>query len=184
MENKKEEKGLVVIQLNKKTLTLTILDFEGNNINAEELLQVDYSNILGDIITFPVIFNRIANIKAEVDSLLKDAEFDLKVFGAQLFGEKKAVLVKEGTRPTEAAIDALVLTDSNFKLKKLSVINIERQASIVDGLYWSAKMKGKMLEAISAKVSPEEFEREIIEAAINGVIIKSHKTNFPKRAGH
>ena len=58
-----QEVEKTIIKLGKKTLTLEIRDFGSSEIDIEDLLQVDMNNILADIITFPVIFNRLSNIK-------------------------------------------------------------------------------------------------------------------------
>ncbi len=168
----------IVIQLNKKSLTLQIKDFADSNINTEELLQIDYSNIIGDIITFPVLFNRIANIKAEIDSFLREVQLDMKIFEAQLYEKHKKEFVTRGEKATETAIDMAIQRDPQYKIKKIEVFKVEKQSAIIDGLYWAAKSKTKMLEAISMKIKPEEFEKEILEGTINDVIIKVYNNSF------
>jgi hypothetical protein len=39
-------------------------------------------------------------------------------------------------------------------------------------LYWSAKSKDSKLDKLSDKLRPEEFERELVEDTINGIVIK------------
>ncbi len=175
----KQEVEKTVVQLGKKTLILEIRDFGSSEINVEDLLQIDMNNILLDLITFPVIFNRIANIKADIDALLREAKLDLTLFEAQQYETKKAALIKSAEKATEGAIDNAIKRDPQYKIKSLSVINVQKNADIIDGLYWSAKSKDQKLNAISAKIKPEEFEGEILEGTINSVLIKSQKTNFP-----
>lgn len=170
-----------VIELGKKVLTLEIKDFGSSEIAIEDLLQIDMNNPISDIVTFPVIFNRIANIKAEIDDLLRKVQLDFTIFEAQLYEKHKKALIGLGEKATENAIDMAVTRDPQFKIKKENVFRVQKQADIVDGLYWSAKSKDQKLNAISAKLKPEEFEGEILEGMINSVMIRSSKNLFQSK---
>lgn len=174
----KQETEKTIIHLKTKTLVLEIKDFGSSEINVEDLLQIDANALFEDIITFPVIFNRISNIKAEIDNLLRETAFDFAAFEAQLYEQHKKRLIGEGEKATETAIDMAIKRDPAYKVKKFEVFEVQKQADIVDGLYWSAKSKDKKLEVISAKVKPEEFEKEILDGVINSVMIRSHKSQF------
>jgi hypothetical protein len=174
----KQEKEITVIEIGKKVLHLEIRDFGSSDIDIEDLLQVDLNNILMDIITYPVIFNRIANIKAEIDAILREVKLDMSIFEAQLFQQHKKKLIGAGEKATEAAIDSAVKQDPQYKIKKKAEIDAQKDADIVDGLYWSAKSKDQKLNAISAKLKPEEFETDILEGTINSVLIRAYNNNF------
>lgn len=175
------EKEQIIINLRNKTLVLDIKDFGSADIQIEDLLQIDYANILGDIITWPVIFNRIANIKAEMDNVLREETFDMKVYEAQLYEQHKKALIGSGEKATETSIDMAIKRDPQYKAKHFMFLRVQKQADILDGLYWSAKSKSKMLEAISMKIRPEDFEKEILVDTINSVKITAFKNQFAQR---
>jgi len=141
---------------------------------------------MGDIITFPVVFNRIANIKADIDSLLREVEFDFEVYEGQLTEEYRKSLCREETNsrstkiiwPTGDQIKNTIRQLQAYKVKVYKVIEVKKQTKIIDGLYRSAQMKGKMLETISNKIHPKEFEHKLIEGRINDVMITAHKNWF------
>jgi flavin-binding protein dodecin len=172
-----QEKTIIPLK-NGKTLTLQIRDFGSSDIDIEDLLQIDMNNIMLDIITFPVIFNRIANIKAEIDDLLRSIQYDMSAFEAQLYEQHKKALIGASEKATENAIDMAIKRDPKYKIKKYEVFEVQRNADIIDGLYWAAKSKDQKLNAISAKIKPEEFEKEILEGEINSVVIRSMKSTF------
>ncbi len=178
---KKQESETIIINLGDKTLTFNIKDFGSGAIDVEDLLQVDTNAVVADMATFPVIFNRLARFKAEVDSLLAEVKLDCSIFEASLFKKHKKAILAIGDKATEAAIDAEVKLDPEYKIKKKQVIDVQHQADIIDGLYWSAKSKDKKLDAISAKIKPEEFEGEILEGTINSVAIRVYKNQFENR---
>ncbi len=171
----------VIIELKNKVLSLEIKDFGDSAINLEDLLQVDMNAIIADICTFPVIFNRIGNLKAEIDEFLRETQLDFSIFEAQLFEKHKKKLLGNSEKATEAAIDSSVKQDPEYKTKKLNVFKVQKQAEILDSFYWSAKSKDKKLDAISAKIQPEEFEKEVLEGTINSVVIRVHKNNFERK---
>lgn len=181
MANQKQNSEQTVIELGKKVLILEIKDFGSSEINIEDLLQIQLNDVVMDIITFPVIFNRIANIKAEADDLLRQVTLDQKIFEAQLYEKHKKVIVALNGKATEAAIEAAVVIDPQYKIKKLHVFKVQKQADILDALYWSAKSKDQKLNAVSAKLKPEEFEKEILEGTINSVMIKVKNNLFENK---
>jgi hypothetical protein len=178
---KTEQDHKTVIQLRNKSLVLEIKDFS-NEVNVEELLQVDINNILGDIITFPVIHNRLAVLRAEMENILNEYKFDYKTFEAELWEECKKAIVKEGVdKPTEKNIENAVQRSPKYKAKTFELYKYQKQMAILDGLYWASKSKDEKLNKISEKLTPEDFEKEILEGTINSVQIKSVKNNFRRR---
>ena len=182
----KIEDNDVVLEFKDRVLTLKLKDF-GTELDTEYLLQVDYNNIMGDIITFPVIFNRIAIIKAEIDSLYEEAKLAFDIFAAtkEEAIRKKMTHTVEGpkdtqkiVKPTEGQIANTLRMDVQYREEKMKVISVLKQMKIVDGLYWAAKSKDKKLDTVSAKIKPEEFEKEILEGEINSVLIRNRKSLF------
>lgn len=172
------------LHLKGKTISFLVKDFGDSAIDTEELLQVDINNVIGDIITFPVLFNRIGIIKAEIDNLLREIQLDFDVFQAQKRQELRKSLVhqmedgkgKPKTKyPTIDEVEDALMRSPEYKVKRTALNAVKKEVDIIDALYWSAKSKDKKLDAISAKIKPEEFEKEIIEGTINSVLIRTHK---------
>lgn len=175
-----ENKDTITIQIGDKDVVLKIEQFTGD-IDVDDLLQVDYNNILGDCITWPVLFNRIGRLKAETEALVALSKADFDAFEAELFSKFKKQLIARGDKATEAAIDSEMKMSREWKLKKYDHIDTEKKAAIVFALYDSARKKSTMLETVSNKIRPEEFEQEILEGRINDVMIKVHKSIFPNK---
>ena len=174
-----EELNVTILHLKNKVLKLKIGDFSSGEIDVEDLLQIQINNLIADIITFPVIFNRLALAKAEIDDLLREEQLDFKIFEAQKYEEHKKELTGKGEKATETAIDNAIIRDPQYKIKKTKLFKIQKEADIIDGLYWSAKSKDQKLNAISLKITPEEFDKEVLEGTINTVQIRAQKNSFP-----
>jgi len=172
-----EQEKFAIEMDNGKVVVISSLPFDGD-IDVDSILKIDYSNILGEILTFPVLFNRIANLRAEMQSIVSMAKLDFDLFEAQLTEEhqKKLNADREGARKaTIKDIETAVFRDKRYILKKRDFFAKEKSLAYLEALYWSAQSKDTKLNRLSDKLRPEEFERDIIEDTINGVQIKLKK---------
>lgn len=170
-----EEKDQITITLpNGRIAILSIQPFN-TQLEIDDILRIDYSNIMGEILTFPLMFNRIANFKAEMENAVSEAKLDLEVFEAQLFEEHKKSLVGKEEKPTEANIKAAIQRDTRYSVKKKWYFKVQKDLAYMDSLYWSAQSKDTKLNRFSEKIRPEDFEKELLEDTINGIYIKISK---------
>lgn len=160
-----------IIELRNKVVVLNILPFD-TDINVDDLLKIDYSNLVGEMLTFPVLLNRIMNLKAEMQNMVNEDKVDLESFEAELTEKKRRSLTSNGGKTTISEVDAAVKMDTSYiAKKKLHFIKV-RNLDYLDALYWSAQSKSKLLEKISDKIRPSEFEGDLLADTINGVQIK------------
>lgn len=183
-----EDENVVKIQRGTKTYFLRIKDFSDSYIDTEQLLQVDTNALLEEIVTFPVIFNRIKFIKAEMDDLERRAKAELDVLEAEKAEHyRKSLVYDEETstasgkttmkriKPTEKQIDHYTTIDSEVRAKRNEYFEVKKQAAIVDGLSWAAQSKNQKLDAFSLKMTPEDFAKELLEGEWNSVEIRAVK---------
>lgn len=164
----------IVIELKDRMVTLQILPFD-TDIDVDDMLKIDYTQVYAEILTFTVLYNRIGTLKAELENIVAHSKFDIEVLEAQLFSEKKKQLIKDGEKGTEAAIDALVKTDAVYIAKKKMHFDKIKNLSYLDSLYWASQAKVGLLRSLSDKLRPEEFLGELLTDTINGVMIKASK---------
>jgi len=162
----------IVISRGDKTLILKYLELE--EFDMDILTQIDYSNVLGEQLTVSVLVNKVGLLKAEQQELVRMKELDFKIFEAQLFAEKKKKFVAEGAKATIAEIEAAVLLDSKYRVKKADVINCQKNLEYVEALYIAVRDKAQKVNSIYNRV-PEEHANEIIEGTINSVLIKKRE---------
>jgi hypothetical protein len=164
----------IVIDLGKdKMAVLSVQSFDGDI--SEDVIKIDYSNLLGEIITFPVVFNRIANMRAEVSNLLGHAKLKAEIQGANLYQTHyKALLgTSEKSRgPAIKDVDMAVLRDPKYKLIQEELLQRQKDFEYCDALYWSAQSKDRKLNVLAERITPQEFEKDLVEGAINGVMIR------------
>lgn len=175
----------ITLELPNRMVVLN-LTHQDTDLDTDQLINIQYHNIIGEILTFSVVFNRIGNLQADMEALVKENKLDFKIFEAHLKEKKRKELTFEEigsngkpkmNRPTQDEVENAMLISPEYKVKAKYLIQLEKQFEIVKGLYWSAKDKSGKLDAISAKLKPEEFEQEILESALNGIeILVRHKS--------
>lgn len=180
----------ITLNIGAKTIVFEIRDFGDSAVDIEELLQVDLNNVVADIASFAVLFNRIGMIKAEMDNFLRETQLDFDMFMAEQRKKARGSFIMDvdskGNEKkkflTEQGIDDEVLLSPSYKVKRQNLNKVKYQVDVIDALYWSAKSKDTKLNAISAKMKPEEFENEILEGKVNEMVsIKIYGSNFKER---
>ena len=170
----------IVIELPDKMLILELMYFDGT-LNVDDCLRIDYTNILGECLTYPLVFNRIGIMKSEVDNAVREAKFDLEVLAAQLKNTYRKNLSKESTdakgavkitKATQDEVDTAIILDQSYIDLNKAYYRLLKQADIMENLYWSAKSKDNKLNKLSEKIRPEDFSGELIIDTINNVLIK------------
>jgi len=177
------QQDIIAIPLKNKVVTLKIENFD-TDIDTDDIVKIQYNNIMGEILTFPVLINRIGNLQAEIDELLSEKKFALEIKTAELdkfYRQSLQTLTTDSKGndkikdPTENEIKSSITLDKDFQILKKAVITLQKNKQIIDSLYWSAQSKDTKLSKLTEKLRPEEFERELLEDNINGILIKINK---------
>jgi hypothetical protein len=176
----------IVLELPNKMVVLTLTAFD-TDVDVDQLTNIQYHNIIGEILTFPVIMNRVGNLKADMESLVAEAKLDFQIFEAQTQEQKRKELTfivdgpKGGTKvdkPTATEVENAVILTPEYRVKKKHLFSLQKNLGYVESLYWSAKDKSSKLDILSAKLKPEEFENEILAGTINGVMIQTQSKSI------
>lgn len=167
------EQEPLVIELRDKMVVLRTLPFD-TDIDVDEILKIDHHNYLGELLTFPVLLNRIANLKAEQQNIVNEAKNDVEIFEAQLTEEYQKKLSATG-KATIKDVEAAVKVDSRYRIKKNAYFGKVKNLDYLDALYWAAQSKMNLLNKISDKIRPEEFSNELLTDTVNGVMIKASR---------
>lgn len=170
----------VTIELKTRVIVLSLEPLD-TDTNMDEFCKIQYHNIMGEILTCSVALNRVGNMLAEMDEILSESKLDFDIFYAQQIEKQRKALTfqidlpKGGTKvdkPTKDEVENAVMTTPEYKAKKLNLIKLQKNQSIINAWYWSLKSKDDKLNKISEKLRPEEFEKEILEGKVNGVMLK------------
>jgi len=173
-----------VVHLGDKPVTLAMSDFD-DEIDVDQLLSIDYSNLYGEAVTVSALLNKIGVMLAESEYQVKNEKFEFDIYEAEVrkkFRRSSAINSGKFEDPdgdfiklTESSLDEAVKRDPAWKIKKKNVIGAERNFSFIDKLYWACQSKDKKLNNLIRGVSPEELYEELVEGKINSIVIKKVK---------
>lgn len=146
------------------------------DIDIDELLKIDYSHLVEEIITFPVWVNRFGNLLAEAEKQLSEMKLNLDITEARIKENlrKEAVLNGEKAPTVETLNNAVILNQGYIALKK-KFIESQKTRDYVNSVYWSAKDKSEKLDKLSLSLQPGDIQENQIEGTINRVTIKRTK---------
>ena len=65
-----------IIQIGGNTYKLIFDNFD-EDVDIDSLLKIDYSNLIGELVTFPVILNRFGILLAEAESQVAETKLHL-----------------------------------------------------------------------------------------------------------
>lgn len=164
-----------LITVGDTTYKLLFDDFD-EDMDIDSLLKIDYSNIIGELITFPVIVNRFGNLLAEAESKVSETKLNLEVFEAKTKERLRVELAEAngGKNPTVEALNNALLMNNAYQVMRKRFIEVQKTRDYINSIFWSAKDKSDKISTL-LKSSEITLETELMENRINGVLIK--KTN-------
>lgn len=165
-----------VVNIAGKQYILNVGEFD-EEFNVEEMLKIDYSNLIGELVTFPVIENRIGLMLADAESKVSEVKLNRDIMEAKL-KEKYAISLADengGKRPTVDAINAAVLQDNGFQIILRKKIEAEKARDYANSLLWAMKSKSSKLEKLSLTIQSQDIPVELLEGRVNGIVIKKAK---------
>lgn len=180
----------VVLDFGNNPVTLKFKMFE-DEINLDELTSIDYSNLYGEAVTISALLSKLGIFRAEAEKHLSQCKLDYEICEAQIRkGHRKfannnggKIQLDDGTliKMTENGLDEVLKTDIFWQKKKKKWIEAKRQYDYIDAIFWSASSKDKKLNNIVKAITPEELYDELIEGAINGIVIQKQQITYGSR---
>lgn len=162
-----------IVQVKDKTYRFNFEDFE-EDVDIDDLLKIDYDNLIGEMITFPVIVNRFGTLLAEAESKVAEAKLNLEVFEAKTKEKIRIELTeKNGKSPTVEALNNAVLMNSAYQAMKKKLIDTQKTRDYINSAFWSAKDKSDKISILyrNSEISSEEMsEKQIV--GTNGISLK------------
>ena len=165
-----------VIQVGETTYKLLFDDFD-EDMDIDSLLKIDYSNIIGELVTFPVIVNRFGILLAEAESKVSESKLNLEVFEAKTKERLRNELAEAngGKNPTVEALNNALLMNKSYQALRKQFIEVQKTRDYVNSIFWSAKDKTSKIEKLSLSVQNGDIPDSVIEGRVNNVLIKKTK---------
>lgn len=164
-----------IINIGKDTYVVTFDEFD-EDIELEDLLRIDYSNILGEMLTFPIIVAKLGNMLADAESKVNEKKLNLDILEAKLKEEYRIRLSEAngGKNPTVDALNSAVLTDKRYELFNKSLISAKKIRDYMLTIYLAAKDKSEKINKVFFQMNPSDIPDGVIEGRVNSTIVKKY----------
>lgn len=167
--------NLKVINVGGSTYTLKIETFD-EEVDIDDLLKIDYSNIVGEMVTFPVIVNRVGIMLAEAESSVSEKKLNLEVFEAKTKERLRTELAEtNGKAPTVEALNNAVLQESAYQTMRKSLIKAQKTRDYLNSIFWSMKDKSNKLDRLSLTIQNDDIPEQVLEGRVNSVTVKRRR---------
>lgn len=164
-----------VVTIGGQTYVLRFDEFD-EDVDIDSLLKIDYSNLIGEMITFPVIVNRFGQLLAEAENQVALAKLNLEVTEAKLKESLRIKLAdRNGKAPSVDAVNTAVLLEKAYQAMRRSFLEKQKTRDYMNSIFWSAKDKSEKLDKLSLTVQPTDIADSVIEGRVNNVLIKRTK---------
>ena len=165
-----------IINVGGQTLAIVYEEFD-EKVDLDSLLKIDYSNLMGEIITFPIIVNRFGLLLADAESAVAEARLTLEIYEAKAKERFRVQLVGEngGKNPTVDALNSAVIQDKGYQQMKRKYIDAQKVRDYLNSAFWSAKDKSAKLDKLSMTIQDGELPDEVLERRVNGIKVKKVK---------
>lgn len=166
-----------IIQVGDKTYKLLFDEFE-DDMDIDSLLKIDYSNLIGEMITFPVIVNRFGQLLAEAESQVAETKLNLEIYEAKTKEKLRLELTEQnnGKSPTVDALNNAMISGKVYQVMKKKVNEVIKTRDYINSIFWSAKDKSNKLDKLSMSIQIGDLTESVIQGRINNVIIKKTKS--------
>jgi phosphoenolpyruvate-protein kinase (PTS system EI component) len=158
-----------------KVLIFKVQEFD--DLDLDKLLRIDYDNLVAELVTFPVVVNKLGLLAVDMDNELQESKLDLSIFEAKRKKELREELETSDEKgkmkkPTIDEVDSALLSDPKWKVKKKVFLKIQKEKEYMYTIYQSAKDKSNKLDKLSMTLRTGDIDDKIIQQQLNNVYFK------------
>ena len=144
-------------------------------INVDDLVRIDYGNILGEVLTIDPVLADIGVLRADSDYISNKLSLGLEVYSAKFrkkyrddntreeYNSARKLVLKQ---PTSGEIDDALRSDERYIRLKRKVDEAKHNADVVSEVYWALKSKSDKLSRFGSIMNIDGYDDETIVNAI------------------
>jgi len=149
-------------------------DFD-KNVNLDKLLKIDYGNLVAEMLTFPVVVNKLGLLVADMDNQIQLAKLNLSIKESKLkkkIRNKLAARDEKGKKPTISEVEDAMITNKIWIKSKIDYIDTIKKKEYMYSIYESAKDKSRKLDKLSLTIKTGDIDDKIIQRQLNNVYFR------------
>jgi len=154
-----------------------VFDEFNEEVDIDSLLKIDYSNLIGEIITFPVIVNRFGKLLADMEAQVSEKKLNVDIFEAKVKERLRVEITnqKGGKAATVDELNSAIMLDKGFQAMKKSFIETQKNRDYIQSVFWSSKDKSGKLDKLSMSMQTGDITDDMIQGKVNNITIKKTK---------
>lgn len=167
----------IIVEYEDEKYQLLVGEFD-ENIEIEDLLKIDYSNLLGEIITFPVVLNRFGIILAKLDNAIAEKKLSIDILESKIKNDVKTdAEEKKDKKPTVEDLNIAVSSNKAYQALKRALIHTQLMRDEVNSVYWAMKDKADNLKNLSTTLQRDDIVGKVFSGSINEISVKKINNN-------
>ena len=154
-------------------LRIEVFD-EDEVTDIDSLLKIDYSNLIAELVTFPVVVNKLGIMLADAETAVSEAKLNKEIYEAKLKEKLRISLAEDnkGKAPTVEQLNNATVSDKAYQALCKKEIACKKARDYMLTIYLSAKDKSEKLNKLSLSIQPGDVSDSMLEGQINGIVIK------------
>ena len=114
-----------------------VFDEFNEEVDIDSLLKIDYSNLIGEIITFPVIVNRFGKLLADMEAQVSEKKLNVDIFEAKVKERLRVEITnqKGGKAATVDELNSAIMLDKGFQAMKKSFIETQKNRDYIQSVF-------------------------------------------------
>lgn len=165
----------LIFNIGEKVIKFSVGEF--SELDVDKILKIDYGNLLAEMITFPVVLNRLGLLAADMDNEFQQAKLDLLIYESKRKNELRDDMITsdekgKSKKPTIDEVESALYLDKVWKAKMVKKNRIEKEKEYMYSVYSSAKDKSNKLDKLSLTIKSGDVDLQIIQKQMNNVYFK------------
>ena len=161
----------LVFSVGDKLIKFNIQEFE-KTVDIDRLLKIDYGNLIAELVTFPVILNKIGILNADVENNLRLAKMNFKIREAKIQKQVRSDFLAKGKKPTVAEVEETLLANKVWQKYQMEYFEAEKQKDYIMSIYIASKDKSEKLNKLSLTLRVGDIDEQLIQKQLNNVYYK------------
>lgn len=171
----------LVFTIGEKLVKFKVSEFQ-DDLDLDCLLKIDYGNLVAELITSPLVVNKMGILSAEMSNQLRLAKMNFEIRKAKIQQQVRENLSEDDEKgkvrkPTVAEVEDALLMNKLFQKYQKDYFEVQKQKDYIDSIYNSIKDKSEKLNKLSLTLRSGDIDEELIQKQLNNVYyqIKDNK---------
>lgn len=136
-------------------------DEDGAVSNIEDYLKIDIDNIIGELISFPIIMNRFGIILADAEDMVNRTKLDYEIWVSKTEKSFKKKKSDDGEKPpTVKDLETYIMNHPDRSGKIEPFYESQKNRDYIKSVYWAMKEKQENLKKISLTLQQGSLDDE------------------------